>query len=313
MATIGNIATNSVTAATNVLTNTVTNALNNAEAAVTSPFFSNPAPTSIVNGGAIFELKSPSLPNGGYFYTAGSQTVPGLARGALVNSALLNNNVNLSHVCDFKFTFSDGLSFSGLINPIAALQNAVKNGKMAAANAIRAAINQLQQGFRAIVTALLSALCADPTGIVSLQVSAAKYYIRLVNEAINRAAQIVYDVSLIVNLAKDITQIITYIESLPKQLQAILKDCLKNFQTSLNQSVQSAKSATNLKTTINQSINQSTNNANQYNSATNNAILNAASGTPTQATVNAITASINSTVSNSPPSFGSTANTASQP
>ena len=124
------------------VTNTVTNAVNDA---LTVPSFSNPAATNILDGGFVAEVKSPSLPNGGFFHTEGSQTTPGLSRGALHNSSLANNNADLSHVCDFKFTFADGISLSGLINPIAALQNAVKNGKMAAANAIRAAISQLQQ------------------------------------------------------------------------------------------------------------------------------------------------------------------------
>ena len=304
------MATSAIANATNILINTANNALNDA---LTVPSFSNPAETSILSGGIVAELNAPSLPNGGFFYTAGSQTTPGLSRGALHNSSLATNNADLSHVCDFKFVFVDGINLAGLINPIVALQNAVKNGKMAAANAIRAAINQLQQGFRALVTAALAVLCQDPTGQVSLSVSVGKYYVRLINEAINKAAQVVFDVSLIVNLVQDLQQIVTYIKSLPSQLQQILKDCLTNFQNSFASSVNASKNATQIKNVVNQAVYSATGNANQFNSTANTAVLNAITGTLTQSDITALSSHITSTVAAAPPSSGATQKTTQTP
>jgi len=311
MATASDIAASSVNNASNIIYNTVTGAITSAENAFTTSFV-NAAPTNISPVGAVFELKSPQLPNGGFFYTAGSQTTPGLSRGSLANASLATNNADLSHVCDFKFTFSLGLDLGGLINPIAALQNAVKNGKMAAANAIRAAISQLQQGFRLIVTGILSALNLDPTGVASLSFSTAKYYVRLVTEAINRAAQIVYDVSLIVNLAKDLQQIITWIETLPAQLKAIVAHCLTNFKNSLNSTVNNIQSQTNIHNITSGAINQLTNSTASYGSTLNSAVVNAVTN-PTAASAGALTNHITETVASATPSYGTTAKTASQP
>jgi hypothetical protein len=310
MATASDAISNSVTNATNIIRNTASNAIDNA---LTMPNFTNPANTVVLNTGVLVELKAPTLPDGKFFYTAGSQTTPGLSRGTLANSSLLNNNNDLSHVCDFKFVFSDGISLSGLINPLAALTNAAKNGKMAAANAIRAAVSQLQSGFRTAIKAIIAVLCADPTGQVSLSVSVGKYYVRLINEAINKAAQVVYDVNLVLGLVQNLQQIVNWIQSLPGQIQKILKDCLTNFQTSLKQTEASAQSATNVTNLFQQAQQQATNNSSQYNGTANPSLISAITGSTSTSAIDAISSHINSTVSTAPPSQSQQQATASKP
>jgi len=312
MATATDAFAGGITAATNTLTNAVTGAFNNAQnnaAALTSTSFVNLAPTQILDTGVLVELKSPKLANG-FFYTSGSQTLPGLSRGSLANSSLLNNNNDLSHVCDFKFDFSLGISISGLTNPFTQIANAIKNGKMAGANAVRAAVGQLQQAFREGLKALLAALNFDPTGQISLTISVGKSLVRQLNAITAQIAQIAYDVALIQSIATNLEQIVTWIKSLPGQIQKLLQQCLTNFQTSLTNTNNTIKNATNIKNIVN-NIGQQANNAADAASANTSAsmmaIINGTAGTA------AITSLINSTVASAPPSSGATQKTASSP
>jgi len=305
----------SITNASNILTNSVSAALSgiqNNAAAITSTSFSNLAPTDILNGGVVAEVKSPQLPNGGYFYTAGSQTTPGLSRGALVNTALLNNNNNLSHVCDFKFDVAASIGLGGLTNPFTEIGNAIKNGKMAAANAVRAMLQQLQQGFRTGLAGLLEALNLDPTGQISLAISAGKYIVRILKEVLAQAAQIAYDVAFILALPQQLNQIIKWIESLPSQIKAILEQCLTNFNNSLKQTNNSIKNIPGIKQTFSNLSNSANSAASQVNT-TNSSLTNIINGSTNGSDVTGLTNHINQTVAAAPPSFGATANTASQP
>jgi len=313
MATASDAFAGGITSAATTISNAVTGAINNAQnnaAAITSTSFLNLTPTKILDGGAVLEIKSPILPNGGYFYTAGSQTLPGLSRGALKNSSLLNNNNDLSHVCDFKFDFSLGISISGLSNPFTQIANAIKNGKMAGANAVRAAVGQLQQAFREGLKALLAALNLDPTGQISLTISVSKSLVRQLNAITDQIAQIAYDVALIQSIATNLEQIVTWIKSLPGQIQKLLQQCLTNFQTSLTNTNNTIKNATNIKNIVN-NIGQQASNAAAAESANTSAsmmaIINGTAGTA------AITSLINSTVASAPPSSGATQKTASSP
>ena len=313
MTTASDAFTGGITAATNTLTNAVTGAFNNAQnnaAALTSTSFVNLANTSILSGGVVVQLNSPQLPKGGFYYNSGSQTTPGLARGSLVNSSLLNNNKDLSHVCDFKFDFSLGISISGLTNPFTQIANAIKNGKMAGANAVRAAVGQLQQAFRVGIQALLAALNFDPTGQISLTISVGKSLVRKLKAITDQIAQIVYDISLVQSIVTNLQQIVTWIQSLPGQIQKLLQQCLTNFQASLTNTTNTIKNATNIKNQVN-SIVQQASNASAADSANTSAsmmaIINGTAGTA------AVTSLINSTVAAAPPSSGATQKTASSP
>lgn len=208
--------------------------------------FVNNATTQIVNG-ILKEINPPQWPAafGGNYLTQGIQTTPGVARGALTNTGVAYSNANLAHACDFKFQLD--INIGALIGAdLSALVGAIKAGKLAAANLIRASILQLQQEFNAAITAILSLLNLDTSGIASLSVSLVYDTGIRIQEIINQAAQILYDVSLVANLVKDLQQIIQWIESLPAQLQNLLKQCLSNFQSSLNSAKNSLSVASNL-------------------------------------------------------------------
>ena len=65
------------------------------------------------------------------------QTTPPLARGYLKGSAIEASNANLAVVCDFKFLFDFSFNLGDLILPSAALAQAIKNAKLAAASKLR--------------------------------------------------------------------------------------------------------------------------------------------------------------------------------
>lgn len=212
------------------------------------PTFTNLANTSIINGGVLVETNLPKWPSwyAGSFNTPGAQSSPGLARGALVNTGIPVTNNNLTHICDFRFIFSSGISLSGLVNPVKAFQQAINQGKNAAANAIRIALTQLNTGFRTAINALLSGMGADPTGLLSLQFSLAKDVVRKINEITKKIAQMVADIATVYYLVEGLQQIIAWIQSLPDQLKSILKNCLLNFQNSVNATIASFEGATDL-------------------------------------------------------------------
>jgi hypothetical protein len=212
------------------------------------PTFTNLANTSIINGGLLIETNMPKWPRwyAGSYNTPGAQSSPGLARGALVNTGVSVTNNNLTHICDFRFIFSSGISLGGLVNPVKAFQQAIKQGKNAAGNAIRVALTQLNTAFRTAINALLAGMGADPTGVLSLQFSLAKDVVRKVNEITKKIAQVIADIATIYYLIEGLQQIVAWIKSLPDQLKSILQNCLLNFQNSVNETVASFKGATDL-------------------------------------------------------------------
>jgi len=208
--------------------------------------FVNNATTQIVNG-ILKEINPPQWPAafGGNYLTQGIQTSPGIARGALTNTGIASTNANLAHVCDFKFQLD--INIGALIGAdLTALVGAIKAGKLAAANLVRASIMQLQQEFNAAITAILALLNLDTSGVASVSVSLVYDTGIRIQEIINQAAQILFDVSLVANLVKDLEQIVQWIESLPTQLQNLLKQCLFNFQNSLSSAKNSLSTASNL-------------------------------------------------------------------
>jgi hypothetical protein len=270
--------------------------------------FVNNATTQIVNG-ILQEISPPQWPYGGTFQTTGVQTTPGVARGALTNTGIDAANQNLAHACDFKFQLD--INVSGLIGPdLTALIGAIKAGKLAAANLVRAAVMQLQQEFNIAISAILSMLnLTDVSGVASLSVSLAYDTGIRIQEIINQAAQILYDVSLVNNLIKDLQQIVTWIESLPTQLQNLLKQCLLNFQTSLSQ----AKASVNAVAAIGPALAAATSSVSSSATGAASAVL-AVTTSPTQSNISGLQSYISSvSVNTSGPTTSSQFNQASSP
>jgi hypothetical protein len=263
----------------------------------TSVAFVNNATTQIVNG-ILQEVSPPQWPAafGGSYLTQGTQTTPGVARGALTNTGIASTNANLAHVCDFKFQLD--INLGALIGAdLTALIGAIKAGKLAAANLVRAAIMQLQQEFNLAITAVLSLLNLDTSGIASLSVSLVYDTGIRVQEIINQAAQILFDISLVANLVKDLEQIVAWIESLPAQLQTILKQCLVNFQNSLSAAKSSVSVAAGIGQALSSTTSATTASASSSLSGSASAIL-AVTSSPTPANLTGLQSYI-STVSTS--------------
>ena len=238
-----------LTNATTILQNTFTGSVNNINS-TSLPSFTNLAATlnNPINAGIKVETNMPKWPSwyAGSFATPGAQTGPGLSRGYITNTGISVTNNNLAHICDFRFIFSSGISLGGLVNPITAFAAAIKQGKAAAASAIRAAISQLSTAFRAALDALIGAAGSDPTGMFSVQFSLAKDVIRQVNDITKKIAQMIADVATVYYLVQGLTDIVNWIKSLPDQLKSVLQSCLTNFQKSVDATVASFKGATDL-------------------------------------------------------------------
>ncbi|CAB4132973.1 hypothetical protein UFOVP250_17 [uncultured Caudovirales phage] len=193
----------------------------------------NLAVTNAING-IVSEVSSPKFSFGGTYNTLGVQTTPNLARGVLKNTGIYVTNGDLSHACDFRFVFGSGFNFMSYIPNLGLISGAIKNGQLAAANLIRAAILKLNETFRMAINAIILSVGFDPTGIVSTAFSTLKDIVRQINEKLKKIAQIIADIAFVYYLIQDIQEIIKWIETLPARLQAIVKSCLSNFTTSLN-------------------------------------------------------------------------------
>jgi hypothetical protein len=215
----------------------------------------------------VVETLPPNSPFGKLLNTPQVQTTPQLARGYMPGSSIDLLNNNLAHVCDFKFIFNVNFDLFGSINPVAALQKAIKNAKLKATNRLRSLLQDAINGFRTVVSAVLKALGYDPSGQVSFYWSTAKDVIRKINETIEFIAEKAEIVLEWIFFAKQIQELITWIGSLPAKLKAMLQDCLRSFSSSLNQIASNVKSIpdqiTNLTTAQAQSI------ANEFTSAAN--------------------------------------------
>jgi hypothetical protein len=167
---------------------------------------------------------------GGQFLTKGVQTTPGLARGALLNTGVYITNSQVAHVCDFTFNLNTDFSLTALVPNLGLITGAIKNGKNAAANIMRAAIAQLNRIFRIAIDVLLGALNFDATGTLSFAFSALKNIARKINEKLEEAAQIIADIAMVYYLIEELKQIEEWINSLEDRVRKILLNCLFNFQ-----------------------------------------------------------------------------------
>jgi hypothetical protein len=209
----------------------------------------NPKETTVNLGGFGFinfqvkETLPPNSPFSGVFAKPGVQTTPGLARGYVQGSAIDLMNRRLSHVCDFRFIFNiDIFASLGLVNPIAAIQRAIRNAKLKAAIRMRDLLEKAIEVVKKIMKAITTALNIDYTGQISIIVDFAKDTIRRVNQAIEDVANAIESVLQWVFFAQQIIELINWIKSLPEKIKNLLLACVANFTGSLKQAVESIQS-----------------------------------------------------------------------
>ena len=206
-------------------------------------------PTTVNLGGfdfINFKITESFPPNSVFssvFAKPGVQTTPGLARGYVTGSAIDFMNQRLTHVCDFRFIFNiDIFASLGLVNPIAAIQRAIRNAKLKAANRMRDLLQKAIEVVKKIMSAITTALNFDATGQISLVVDIAKDTIRRVNQAIEDIADAIESVLEWVFFAQQIIELINWIKSLPEKIKNLLLACIANFTNSLKQAVESIQS-----------------------------------------------------------------------
>jgi hypothetical protein len=152
-------------------------------------------------------------------------------------------NRNLTHVCDFRFIFNiDIFASLGLVNPVAAIQRAIRNAKLKAATRMRDLLQKAIEVVKKIMKAITAALNIDYTGRISVVVDFAKDTIRRVNQAIEDLADAIESVLQWVFFAQQIIELINWIKSLPEKIKNLLLACIANFTSSLQQAVQSIQS-----------------------------------------------------------------------
>ncbi len=206
-------------------------------------------PTTVNLGGfdfINFKITESFPPNSVFssvFAKPGVQTTPGLARGYVTGSAIDFMNQRLTHVCDFRFIFNiDIFASLGLVNPIAAIQRAIRNAKLKAANRMRDLLQKAIEVVKKIMASITAALNLDATGQISLIVDVAKDTIIRVNQAIQDIADAIESVLEWVFFAQQIIELINWIKSLPEKIKNLLLACIANFTNSLKQAVESIQS-----------------------------------------------------------------------
>lgn len=157
-----------------------------------------------------------------------------ISRGIVANTGISLTNSSLGHVCDFRFNLNfGGVGSIGLINPITAIQNAIKSGKNKAAMLISSIISQLNDQLRLVIKGIIATLNLDPSGILSAAYSYVKNIVRQINEITLKIAKVVETVSAVYYLIQDIQLIINYLNSLPARFLAMLQDCIANFTSAI--------------------------------------------------------------------------------
>jgi gas vesicle protein len=200
-------------------------------------------PTSNVN-----PIKT-DLPAGQSVGGPGQPTTVPLARGNVANTHIANTNANLAHACDFRYNIKIDMGIGGIINPVTAIQQAIKNGKNKAAQLIRMLLGQLTDQLRAAIKAIIAAANLDPSGEYSKTMSLIKDAIRKINDLTKKIAKYVEEASFYISLVQDINLIVNYLKSLPATVLAIIQQCIANFlggvQNTVNQIKGIATATTN--------------------------------------------------------------------
>jgi hypothetical protein len=209
----------------------------------------NPKETTVNLGGFDFisfqvkETLPPNSPFSGVFAKPGVQTTPGLARGYVQGSAIDLMNRRLTHVCDFRFIFNiDIFASLGLINPVAAIQRAIRNAKLKAATRMRDLLQKAIAVVKKIMESISKALNLDFSGQISLAIDLTKNTVRKINKAIEDVADAIESVLQWVFFAQQIIELVNWIKSLPEKIKNLLLGCIANFTSSLQQAVQSIQS-----------------------------------------------------------------------
>jgi hypothetical protein len=178
------------------------------------------------------EIAKPVLPEGVTEREIGQPTTPKTSRGIIENTGISVTNSQLSHVCDFRYKLEFDIGLAGLTNPITAIQNAIKAGKNNAALLIGSLIQQLNDGIRTSIKALILAMNLDPSGQLSTIYAKLKFKLQDINDYIEKVAKYVEIAATVKYLVEDIQQIITYLQNLPARLKAIAQDCITTFTNS---------------------------------------------------------------------------------
>lgn len=174
--------------------------------------------------------------------SVGTPTFGALARGDIANTKIAITNSTLSHSCDFRFVLDAKLDLGLPINPVTAIQDAIRNGKNKAAQAMGIIMRQISAALRKLINAALTAIGLDKTGELSKLFSYSKDLFRQINLYIQQAAEVVEMASFYYNFVKDIQQIIDYLKSLPDYLKSVVLGCITQFMNSIQNFVNVLKS-----------------------------------------------------------------------
>jgi hypothetical protein len=166
-------------------------------------------------------------------FRVGEPTTPTNAYSA--NGTMLQiTNSQVSHACDFRFLIDfPNLDIGVIQNPIALIEQSIKNAKNKAAAIIRTMLAQIIDNFRLILKGVTIALNLDPTGQIAKAISLAREAIRTINYYSKKLAEIVGNAALMIALLSQLKQIIEWIKSLPANILAMLQGCLTNFQSAI--------------------------------------------------------------------------------
>ena len=191
----------------------------------------------------VVESAPPNSPFAKLMGLPGTQTTPSLGRGNLNSSAISLLNGNLEHACDFKFMINvDVFATFGIVNPVEAIQKALRNAKLKATNRLRMLLKDAIKYIREGLDLVLNALGMDPSGQLSLSFQIGKDLVDKINTAIQWVAEKVEEVMEWVYFAQQIQQLINWIKSLPEKLKQLLATCLTNFTNSIKQVANQLKS-----------------------------------------------------------------------
>jgi CRISPR/Cas system-associated endoribonuclease Cas2 len=265
-----------------------------------------------------FYIKASTPPNSTWrLFKSGEQTTSAEARGEVEKTPMYLTNLNLTHVCDFKFIFQFGLSLTSLVTAITGpILAVIKNAKLRAAAAVRAAMTFLVNIFRTAIKAVLAILTSDPSGVVSFGFSISKDLIRQIKEKVEKIAQYAEDALTVYFLIRDIQQIIAWIQTLPAKVQAMLKECLTKFQNGIKQTIASLQSIpgqvsssltssmTELQNGMNASLNQLKSQSSSFNGTLDPALMPVLNGS----TENADLAKLGDYISKASPTAGEAMN-----
>jgi hypothetical protein len=152
-----------------------------------------------------------------------------ISKGIVAGTGISLTNSSLAHVCDFRYQLDFNIGISGLINPVTAITQAIKNGKNNAANFIAMMIKKLNDTIRTAVKALVKAMNLDPTGQVASVYAIVKAKLDDINTFIKQIAEYVEIAATVYYLIRDINQIVDYLKSLPARFLAIVQDCITRF------------------------------------------------------------------------------------